>query len=146
MFGRIKRQAPSPEIERLADEVASLRADIKSLVQVSSIAAAPRPPQINEEITVQETEHKKKKNGGMINPDDCDVMISLNCRTMLTTAQRIRTFLEVNGVKVWLCVNMAAGVDFRDEIIAAVDSCEVFLPLINEAWCESKECKVSEQE
>jgi len=145
MFSRIKRQAPSPEIERLADEVASLRADIKSLLQVSSIAAAPRP-QISKEITVQETETKKKKKGDMINPDDCDVMISLNCRTMLPTAQRIRTFLEENGVKVWLCVNMAAGADFRDEIISAVDSCEVFLPLINEAWCESKECKVSEQE
>ena len=138
------------ELERLANEISGLREDIKGLQQKSSNdqpAVSSQSPGTNKTASASASASVEKTkliktNGDMSNPDDCDVMISLNCRTMLPTAQRFRDFLEAHGVKVWLCVNMSAGVDFRDEIIAAVDSCEVFLPLINEAWCESKECKV----
>jgi hypothetical protein len=140
MFSRFHKSSGPPktqDFERLADEVAGLRADIKSLVDAT--VSSSRSSVVTSDANNTENE---VKNDFRDNPDDCDVMISLNCKTMLQTAQRIRTFLEQNGVKVWLCVNMTAGADFRDEIISAVDACEVFLPLINEAWCESKECKV----
>lgn len=132
------------EIERLANEIAGLREDIKNsllhhLPNDQQIESSSKSPDSNSSVEKKKTSRAKSD---MSNPDDCDVMISLNCKTMLPTAQRFRAFLEAHGVKVWLCVNMAAGADFRDEIIAAVDACEVFIPLINEAWCESKECKV----
>ncbi|GFH58912.1 hypothetical protein CTEN210_15388 [Chaetoceros tenuissimus] len=150
MFGRFHKHHrddhTTDELARLADEVAGLRADVKALVETSSagddiskIEQSFREKSSHTSSREDKAERSRKQ--GMVNPDDCDVMISLNCKTMLETAQRIRHFLETNGVKVWLCVNMAAGADFRDEIVAAVDSCEVFLPLINEAWCLSKECK-----
>lgn len=34
---------------------------------------------------------------------------------------------------------MEGGEDFRDSIVDAVDSCKVFLPLINTAWATSAE-------
>jgi hypothetical protein len=140
MFSRFHKSTGTPrtqDFERLADEVAGLRADIKSLVDATVTTS--RSTVVTSDASKTESQLKNDIRG---NPEDCDVMISLNCKTMLQTAQRIRAFLEQNGVKVWLCVNMTAGADFRDEIISAVDACEVFLPLINEAWCESKECKV----
>ncbi len=135
----------SRELERLSEEIAGLREDIQGLQQQQNPTDSAPAVSTSNQLTKTATVEKKKpvkQNGDMSNPDDCDVMISLNCRTMLPTAQRFRAFLEAHGVKVWLCVNMTAGADFRDEIISAVDSCEVFIPLINEAWCESKECKV----
>ena len=135
------------ELERLTTEIGNLRADIQGLKDHAGISVHSQSSHAIKSTSVNETKSTDKKeksttDGGMVNPDDCDVMISLNCKTMLPTAQRLRTFLEARGVKVWLCTNMAAGADFRDEIIAAVDACEYFIPLINEAWCESKECKV----
>lgn len=151
MFGRRfhkhhRDDHTNDELARLADEVAGLRADVKALVETSSVGddvskIGQSFREKSSQSSSREDKAERSRKQGMVNPDDCDVMISLNCKTMLETAQKIRHFLETNGLKVWLCVNMAAGADFRDEIVAAVDSCEVLLPLINEAWCLSKECK-----
>lgn len=147
-----KSSTSNDQLGRLTAEVANLREDIKILHHMTS-NALPKDTSVGQSDSIPDETNKtraaptsgtdamKEKRGDMTNPDDCDVMISLNCRTMLAKAQRFRSFLEAHGLKVWLCVNMIGGVDFRDEIIAAVDACEVFLPLINEAWCESKECK-----
>lgn len=149
-----KSSVTNDQLGQLTAEVANLREDIKvlhhmtsnALPKDSSLGQSDRTPDETKKtksVPSSGTGAVKEKKGDMTNPDDCDVMISLNCRTMLPKAQRFRAFLEAHGLKVWLCVNMVGGVDFRDEIIAAVDACEVFLPLINEAWCESKECKVN---
>ena len=126
MFGRFHKlhrddHTTTDELARLADEVAGLRADVKALVETSSdgddiskIEQSFREKSSHTSSREDKAERSRKQ--GMVNPDDCDVMISLNCKTMLETAQRIRHFLETNGVKVWLCVNMAAGADFCQEL------------------------------
>jgi len=70
-----------------------------------------------------------------------DVMISLQVRTMNKSAFALKEYLEKTGLKVWVCTqNLQGGDDYRTEIVNAVKSCKVFLPLINSEWADSGEC------
>ena len=74
--------------------------------------------------------------------EQCDVMISLHVGSMAQSAGQLKTYLEELGLKVWICtVDLGGGEDFRDSIVEAVKSAKVFLPLINEEWALSGECK-----
>ena len=138
----ISRQEAQEAFEVLLTEIQSLRSEVQELrgggggglretvtetVHVPAPVAIPSPRTDSGKVTTSAA--------------SCDVMISLNCKTMLATAQRIEKFLESLGVRVWVCVEMVGGSQFRDDIVTAVDTCRVFLPLINEEWCTSKECK-----
>jgi hypothetical protein len=69
-------------------------------------------------------------------------MISINVRTMTSSAQRLARMLRERGFRVWVCTeSMRAGDDFREAIVKAVKGCDVFIPLINDAWARSGECK-----
>ena len=47
------------------------------------------------------------------------------------------------GITVWICTeNLKGGDNFRDGIAKAVKNCDVFLPLLNEEWAVSEECKI----
>jgi hypothetical protein len=71
-----------------------------------------------------------------------EVMISINVKSMAKSAARLKTWLEAHGVKVWVCtVNLSGGQDFREGIVHAAKRCAVFMPLINDAWARSGECK-----
>jgi len=68
------------------------------------------------------------------------VMISINVKSMLDNAIALREYLEKNGVKCWICVDIGGGAQYREEIVSAVKNCKVFLPLMNNAWANSGEC------
>jgi hypothetical protein len=70
-----------------------------------------------------------------------DVFISLQVGSMKPSALILKKALEDIGLKVWICVEMVGGDDFRDEIVRGLKSSKVFLPLINQAWALSGECK-----
>ncbi|KAJ3191998.1 hypothetical protein HK101_007196 [Irineochytrium annulatum] len=71
-----------------------------------------------------------------------DVMISLHCASMGPSAAWLRGELQKRGVTAWVCTDeLEAGVNYRDEIYAAVKTCRVFLPLINKKWADSGECE-----
>ena len=70
-----------------------------------------------------------------------DVMISLQVKSMQKSALYLRDILEQKGLSVWLCVEMSGGDQYRTEIVHAIKTCKVFLPLINNAWALSGECE-----
>lgn len=70
------------------------------------------------------------------------VMISLNVKTQRRSAETIQKVLEARGVDVWLCTDdLAAGQDFREEIVKAIKKSRAVICLINEAWAKSGECR-----
>lgn len=69
------------------------------------------------------------------------IMISLQVSSMHKSALYLKSELEKQGYTVWICTEMVGGVDFREQIVAAVNACTVFLPLINTAWGDSGECR-----
>lgn len=73
--------------------------------------------------------------------DNIEVMVSINVRTMKDSALKLKAFLEQHNIRTWVCVNMEAGVNYREEIVRAVKSCEIFIPLINDEWASSGECQ-----
>jgi len=51
-------------------------------------------------------------------------------------------WLEARGMDVWICTrNIVGGQSYRRQIAGAVRATDVFMPLINEKWTESAECK-----
>ena len=68
------------------------------------------------------------------------IMISLHVASMEKSARILKVVLKEQGYNVWICTDMVGGVDFRTEIVAAVNRCTVFIPLINNAWAKSGEC------
>jgi len=44
------------------------------------------------------------------------------------------------GYKVWLCMDMSGGMEFRREIVQAATTSRCMAPLINDPWCLSGEC------
>ncbi|KAJ1634206.1 hypothetical protein T492DRAFT_974641 [Pavlovales sp. CCMP2436] len=69
-------------------------------------------------------------------------MISINVKSMAKSAAMLKRWLEARGVKVWVCtVDLSGGQDFREGIVNAAKRCAVFMPLINDAWARSGECK-----
>jgi len=68
------------------------------------------------------------------------VMISLNVKSMQENATALRQFLGKYGIKCWICIDIGGGSQYREEIVSAVKSCKVFLPLMNNAWANSGEC------
>ena len=71
----------------------------------------------------------------------CQVMISFNCRSNTENAKALKELLEKMNIPTWICVDLTGGIEFRDAIVDAVDSCKVFLPLINTEWALSPECE-----
>jgi len=65
------------------------------------------------------------------------IMISLHVQSMQKSATILKQFLEAQGFRVWICIDMVGGVNFRTSIVDAVKSCTVFLPLINDSWAQS---------
>jgi hypothetical protein len=142
----ISRQEAKQAFELLMNEVKSLRKEVQDLRGVVtggvSVSAVPLEASSTPEPTSTSNDSERKSHPSKVtDAASCDVMISLNCKTMLPTAKRIEKFLEAHGIRVWVCVEMVGGTQFRDDIVTAVDSCKVFVPLINEEWCLSKECK-----
>eukprot|EP01038_Epipyxis_sp_PR26KG_P006390 gene6390-8803_t len=69
------------------------------------------------------------------------IMISINVKTMGETGELLKSFFERNNITCWICTSMNGGVEFREEIVEAVKKCKIFLPLINDEWARSGECK-----
>jgi hypothetical protein len=68
-------------------------------------------------------------------------MISFHCATMSSSARQLKLFLEVQGFDVWVCnMSIEGGADFRDSIIMAAHSCDMFIALLNQPWVLSGEC------
>lgn len=68
-------------------------------------------------------------------------MISLHVSSMKPSALKLKEFLEKAGLKVWMCTSdLQGGDNYRNEIVNAVKTCKVFLPLINSEWANSGEC------
>jgi len=68
-------------------------------------------------------------------------MISFNVRTTKDLASALKEKLHEYGYSTWLCLDLDAGSNFRSEIVLAATSSRVMIPLINEAWANSKECQ-----
>lgn len=75
------------------------------------------------------------------NPLTPDVMISLCCRTQMQLATKLRDFLHARNISTFLCMDMGAGQIYRNEIIVAAASSRYFIPLIDLAWADSRECE-----
>ena len=75
------------------------------------------------------------------NPLTPDVMISLCCRTQMQLATKLRDFLHACNISTFLCMDMGAGQIYRNEIIVAAASSRYFIPLIDLAWADSRECE-----
>ncbi|KAJ3287110.1 hypothetical protein HDU79_005964 [Rhizoclosmatium sp. JEL0117] len=70
-----------------------------------------------------------------------DVMLSINCATMESSALWLKQELEARGVSVWVCTTeLKGGANWRDDIFRAVKGCRVLIPFINEPWANSGEC------
>jgi len=69
-----------------------------------------------------------------------NVMISINVKSMKENATALREYLGKYGVKCWICTDIGGGTQYREEIVTAVKTCKVFLPLMNNAWANSGEC------
>ncbi|KAJ3074340.1 hypothetical protein HDU98_011502 [Podochytrium sp. JEL0797] len=71
-----------------------------------------------------------------------DVMLSINCATMETSALWLKKELEARGVSVWMCTTeLQAGENYRDGIFQAVKNSRVMIPFINSKWAKSGECE-----
>lgn len=68
-------------------------------------------------------------------------MISLCCRTQMQLATKLRDFLHARNISTFLCMDMGAGQIYRNEIIVAAASSRYFIPLIDLAWADSRECE-----
>ncbi|KAJ3141381.1 hypothetical protein HK100_007417 [Physocladia obscura] len=74
------------------------------------------------------------------------VMISLHVATMEPSAKWLKSELEKRGVSVWMCTTaLQAGDNYRNEIVEAVKSSRVVLPMINKNWSKSGECEAEFQ-
>jgi hypothetical protein len=70
-----------------------------------------------------------------------DVFISLNVASSLKFAEELKLFITQHyPCKVFLCTEMNGGDSFRNQIVDALETCKVFIPLINEEWMSSPEC------
>ena len=70
-----------------------------------------------------------------------DVFVSLHVASSLVVARLLKQFIETKyGCKVFLCTDMVGGASYRSQIVDALESCKVFIPLINQSWATSGEC------
>jgi len=70
-------------------------------------------------------------------------MISTHVSTTGKLANTIKKHLAEHGIKAWLCTqDISGGNHYRRGIAAAVKGCQIFLPLLNNEWCNSMECEV----
>jgi len=70
-----------------------------------------------------------------------DIFISLNVNSALKYAQSLQEYLKYQlGLEIFICVDMVGGTSYREQIVDAVESCLVFIPLINKDWADSAEC------
>ena len=72
---------------------------------------------------------------------DIDVMISLHCASMASSAKKLKEYLESRGMVVWVCIEMSGGENYRDSIVDAIDRAEVVVIMLNEEWALSGECQ-----
>jgi len=68
-------------------------------------------------------------------------MISLQCASSEAIAQSLNQYLRAHGYSTWICVEMKAGVTYREEIVVNASSSKAFIALMNIKWAESKECR-----
>jgi hypothetical protein len=70
------------------------------------------------------------------------IMISLNVSSQQTSAKYLKEYLVKNGYQhIWMCTDIYGGQNFRDEITKNIQTCDIFIMLINDAWGLSGECK-----
>ena len=67
-------------------------------------------------------------------------MISVQVGSMGPSARIVQQHLGALGIKVWVCMDMQGGDQYRDEIVSAVDQCNFFVIMCNQRWAESGEC------
>merc|ERR1739848_194313 len=72
---------------------------------------------------------------------EIDAFISLNVRSMSKEADKIKAALQAENIKVWICTDIGAGLDWRDELDLAIKKTKCFIILLNDWWCKSAECK-----
>jgi len=71
-----------------------------------------------------------------------NLMISINVRTLGEVAKELKTLIEDQlNAKVWICVDMTGGQNYRDEIVKAIDKAFAVILLVNNDWAESAECE-----
>ena len=139
---------------KVTDDILSLApiGDIKAALssQLKFTPAVVSTDEEKEEATLNEKDvdldgghkraQKEKKERDMHNPMLPDVMISLCCRTQQNLAYQLRDYLHSQNLSTFLCMDMGAGDIYRSEIIVAAASSKFFIPLIDTAWANSKEC------
>ena len=114
-------------LSKLEDTVKTLQEEMKILKQ--------------ENLQLSEGTVTEGNTGPAQPPAQFDFFISLNVASSLKIAEALKSFLQdrYKG-KVFLCTEMAGGASFRDQIVDALESCKVFIPLINSEWIDSPEC------
>lgn len=76
-----------------------------------------------------------------------EIFLSVHVSSLGDCAKRLKDTIErklqmgSNGTKVFLCTDLAGGVNYRDEIIKGVKDCKVFIAFMNEEWAQSGECE-----
>lgn len=68
-------------------------------------------------------------------------MISLQVGSMQASAKKLQSYLQSRGMKVWVCVDMMGGDNYRNEIIDAIEAADFFIILLNNKWALSGECE-----
>ena len=61
-----------------------------------------------------------------------DVMISLHCSSMASSARKLKEYLESCGMVVWVCTEISGGENYHDSIVDAIDRAEVVVIMLNE--------------
>lgn len=70
-----------------------------------------------------------------------DIFISLHVASSLKYAQSLKSYLERHfNCSIFICTNMMGGISYREQIVDGIESCKLFIPLINIEWAESAEC------
>jgi len=71
-----------------------------------------------------------------------DFFISLNVSTALKYGESLKKFIERRypGIRVFICTEMLGGASYREQIVDAIESSHVIVPLINDGWATSGEC------
>eukprot|EP00049_Salpingoeca_infusionum_P022752 m.8580 g.8580 ORF g.8580 m.8580 type:complete len:482 (+) comp5372_c0_seq2:156-1601(+) len=132
--------------ERLVAEIRSVSISQPSTSISRLPSSPPPPPSMSTGSVAATTSHSYTAVTEAMEPPTelkipGGVFISFNVRTTKSEAELLKAALEGYGVRVWVCTEFAGGSDFRDEIVRGIKESTVFVPLINDAWASSGECK-----
>jgi flagellar basal body rod protein FlgB len=126
----------SPETAELVKQSEQYVSRLQILEEEMKIVKATLAQLNGSEVVIQSKNDIKEEERIRVN-----VFISFHVASSLPLAQKLKQdFTEKLNCKVFICTEMLGGRSYRHQIIEAIESCQVIVPLICKGWSESAEC------